>query len=176
MNDVARKNELNRRAAVRLGLLLEQPGVSLRENLQEPFPAGRDVVRQNINAVEARHGKNRVPLIFQLALAIPGFDDAEFPLENLSQKIPIAASRLKKARVNPLGLLFDEIEHGVDLTRTGQHLAVIGNPLPGNDLFLVNNWGQGFLARASDSALSADGFLRGKSVPMKRGALTYAPP
>ena len=58
----------------------------------------------------------------------------EFAAKNLGKEIAVAASGFKEARVDALGLFFHEVEHGIDFTRIGEHLAMVLHPSAGLDL------------------------------------------
>jgi len=109
--------------------ILENAGVFMIEVVKKPLAALQNIILQNINAVDGGHGENRVPLILQLTLAVPGFNDAQFSLQYFRQKIPRAAGRFKEPGFDPLRFLFHQIKHGVDLPPAGQNLAMIGDSL-----------------------------------------------
>ena len=77
---------------------------------QKPLAALQNIILQNINAVDGGHGENRVPLILQLTLAVPGFNNAQFSLQYFRQKIPRPAGRFKEPGFDPFRFLFHQIK------------------------------------------------------------------
>jgi hypothetical protein len=81
--------------------------------------------------------KDSIELNLQLRLAIAFLDDRQFPFQNHAQEVPVAASGFQKAGVDPLRFLLHQIEHGIDLSLSRQHLAMIRDPLFRYDLFYI---------------------------------------
>src|SRR3546814_9139168 len=69
-----------------------------------------------------------MPLL-EIRLAVFCLDGSELALEDRHEEISAAASRLEEARVDALGLSFDQIEHLFDKPWRREYFAVIGDPL-----------------------------------------------
>lgn len=93
-----------------------------------------DVVFENVNAINGRNRNDQIALEIQLAAAVFSLHDLQFAAQNLGQEVACPAGGLKEARVDPLGFLLHQIEHGIHLPLAGEHFAVIGNPFPGYNL------------------------------------------
>ncbi len=50
-------------------------------------------------------------------------------MDYLLDEVACPAGWLKKARIDPLGFVLDQIEHGVDFALIGEDFAVIGHTL-----------------------------------------------
>jgi hypothetical protein len=87
-----------------------------------------------LHAVDGGDGQNGVSLKVQLRLAVPLLNHRQLSFQDHGQKVSGAASRFKKSRFDPLGFLLHQIKHGVDLAVSGQHLAMIRDPLLRYDL------------------------------------------
>ena len=127
--DIFFKDVFDRISAILLRLLFEQAGVFFVEDVKKPLAAFYDIIFEDVYAVDTGHGENGIPLIFQLAIFVPGFNNTQFPFENFRQEIARAAGRFKKTGVNPLRFLLYKVKHGIDLAFAGQHLAMVGYPL-----------------------------------------------
>src|SRR3546814_9763356 len=73
-----------------------------------------------------------MPLL-EIRLAVFCLDGSELALEDRHEEISAAASRLEEARVDALGLSFDQIEHLFEKPWRREYIAVIGDPLLGHD-------------------------------------------
>ena len=120
-----------------LTLGFEECPVLLREVVQEPFAAGRGIVGQELDAVDAGQGPDGIVLVLELGVLF-GFDaclaDGEFAPENFNQEVAVAASGLQETGVNPLRLRLHKVEHRVHFAGIGEYLAVSRHPLLGLDL------------------------------------------
>ena len=67
----------------------------------------------------------------EIGLAIFEFHSGEFAPQNRDKKVAVPARRLQKARVNALGLVLHEIEHGFNQPSRGENLPVVGDALFG---------------------------------------------
>jgi len=76
-------------------------------------------------------------MALSLSLSAGGPDLADVPTRwnNLGQEVACAAGGFQKARLNLLGFLFHQVEHGIDFARAGKVPAVLSNLLFGDDLF-----------------------------------------
>jgi len=116
-------------AAVIVGLVFEQSQVDQIEYPEKPLAALPDVIFENIDAVEGRHGQDGVAFKVELACAVARLDHAKLAFEDFGQEVSGPASRFEEARVNPLGLGLHQVQHGIDLALSGQHLSMIRDPL-----------------------------------------------
>lgn len=101
------------------------------EDFQEVRPALGDVVRQQLNAVDAHEREQGEVAPLEIRLAVFEFHGGELALKDLHEKVAAAAGRLQKPRVNALGLAFHEIKHGLDHPFGGENLPVVGDALFG---------------------------------------------
>src|SRR5439155_20322294 len=133
-DDVALKDEPDGVPAFVPSVALEQTGVDGVEDAVKPLAALPYVVVQNVNTVDRGDGQDSVALKVQLRLAIALLHSSQFPFQNHTKKIPVAAGGFEETGVDPVRLLLHQIEHGIDLALPGQHLATIRNPLLRDDL------------------------------------------
>ena len=106
--------------------------------------------RQQLDAIQAAHGQHRVLLILQLRILLglrPPAAHSQLAPQYLNQKIPVAARGFQKAAVYPLRLRLHQVEHGVHLTRMGEHLAVVHHPLARFNL-PPRQWGSGCICHS----------------------------
>ena len=64
-----------------------------------------------------------------MTLAVSFADHGELAAQYLGQEVAVAARGFEEAAVDAFGLLFDHVEHGVDLTLVGKDLAVLFDAL-----------------------------------------------
>ncbi len=134
VDDVAAKDIGYRLTAGGFAFISKQRGVSGVESLIEPLAAFLGVVGQNVNAVQRRDGQHGVALIVQLAFGVASLHHPQLAPQDFHQKVTRAAGRFQEARVNPLGFLPHQVEHGVHDGRWRQHLAKIAHALFGFDV------------------------------------------
>src|SRR5680860_102949 len=139
MNDIRAQDESDRFAACILSLLPKESQVIQFEDAEKPLAALLDVILENVDAVDTGDGQNGVALVFELALAVALFHNAQLAYENLRQKVARAASRFEKTRFDALGLLLDQIDHGVNFPLAGIDLAMIRHALFRDDVFVVHH-------------------------------------
>lgn len=89
---------------------------------------------RKVHAIDGRHRHEGIALVLQLAFAVAFADHIEFASQHFGEEVAIAACGFEEAAVDALGLLLDHIEHGVNLTLVGEHLAVFLRTLSGLDL------------------------------------------
>lgn len=128
-DDISFQDKYNGIAAFVFGFFAVKTAVGPIKNAKQAFAALDDVVLQYIDPVDARKGKDGIPLVLHLAPSIPLLNDSQFPFEYLGKEIPSAAGGLQKAGFNPFRFLPDQIQHGVDFPLTGIHLAMICHAL-----------------------------------------------
>ena len=63
----------------------------------------------------------------EFGLAELDFDGGEFSLQDADEEVPAAAGWLQETRVDAVCLVLDQVEHGFDHPRRGEHLTVVGN-------------------------------------------------
>lgn len=99
--------------------------VTVFKDREKPFPAFSDIVLKDIDAVDRANGQHSVPLVIRRAFSIAALDDAQLAIENLAQKVAGPARWFKKAGLDALRFLLDEVQHGVHFLLARQHLAMI---------------------------------------------------
>ena len=77
----------------------------LGEDLQQIRAALGDVVRQQLDPVDAHQSEQRVVPLLEVGLPVLEFDGGELALQNLDEEVPAPARRLQEAGVNALGLV-----------------------------------------------------------------------
>jgi len=71
---------------------------------EEPGPALRSVIREQLDAVDAHKGEKRVMPAFEVAGSMALLNRREFSLENRHKEVAGSACGLEKARIDSLGL------------------------------------------------------------------------
>ena len=97
------------------------------EDLQQVRATLGDVVRQQLDAVDAHQREQRVVPFLEIGLPELEFDGGELALQNLHEEVAAPARRLQEARVDALGLVLHEVEHRLDHPRRSEHLPVVGD-------------------------------------------------
>jgi tetratricopeptide (TPR) repeat protein len=69
------------------------------------------------------------PYSYYVGFAVLEFHRGELAAQDLHEIVAAPACRLKETGVDPLGLAFHEVKHGLDHPRGGEDLAVIGDSL-----------------------------------------------
>lgn len=137
VDDVLGKDVTGRFKATVLASGFEERPVLLREVIQEAFPAGRCIIGQQFDAIDAGEGPDGIVLVLKLGVLF-GFDaglaDREFAPENLYEEVAVAASGFQETGVYPLRLRLHKVQHGIHLTGIGEHFPVSGHPVLGLDL------------------------------------------
>ena len=105
----------------------------LGEDFQQVRAALGDVVRQQLDAVDAHQREQRVVPPLEVGLAVLEFHGGQLAPQDLHEEVAAPARRLQKARVNALGLVLHQVEHGLDHPRRGEDLPVVGDALFGLD-------------------------------------------
>ena len=106
----------------------------------EPLAAGDYIIDQQIHAINACHGDDRLFLKFERQRFFlsrrygPFLCGLQLAAQDLGYEIAVTARWLQKPAVNTLRLLFYQIQHGVDLTLGCEYLAVLGHTLSSADL------------------------------------------
>ena len=77
------------------------------------------------NSIETHNDEERKLLPVGHGPAIALVADRQLAMQYLGEEIAVATCRLTKTRVNALGLVLDEIEHGVHLPFGSEHLAAL---------------------------------------------------
>ena len=113
------------RGAVQVVRLIEVQIVG--EDFQHVRAALGDVVRQELDPVDAHQREKGVVPLLELGLSELEFDGGELPLQNPDEEVPAPARRLQEAGVDALGLALDEVEHRLDHPRRSEHLPVVGD-------------------------------------------------
>ena len=137
VDDVFGEDVADRLDAGRFASRLEEDAVLFREIGQESFPAGGGIVREKLDAIDARNGPDGIVFVLKLGILFgldAAFAEGEFSPENLNQEIAVAASGFQETGVDPLRLRLDQVEHRVHFAGVGKHLAVSRHPLLGLDL------------------------------------------
>ncbi len=65
---------------------------------------------------------------FNRALPIAAINHIEFAIKYLGEKVTCATGGFKETRIDPLGLMLDQIQHGIDLALAGKYLAMVSHP------------------------------------------------
>jgi len=125
MDEVLRKHV--ERSAIQVVLRSEVQ--ILGEDRQQVRATLRDVVRQQLDAVEAHQPEQCVVPPLEVGLAVFEFHGSQFAPQDLHEEIAVPACRLQKARVNALGLAFHKVEHGLNHPCGGEDLPVVGDAL-----------------------------------------------
>ena len=99
------------------------------DDLQQPIAARGDVVGQQVDAVEAADGQNRVTFPFVAVAGVPFVDGEQFAPEHFGKEVAVAAGGFEKARVDAFALVGDEVEHVVDQARGGEDLTMVDDAL-----------------------------------------------
>ena len=99
------------------------------EDLQHVRAALGDVVRQELDAVDAHQREQRVVPPLEVGLPELEFDGGELAPQDPDEEVAAPARRLQEAGVNALGLVLDEVEHRLDHPRGGEDLPVVGDAL-----------------------------------------------
>lgn len=97
--------------------------------------AGLGVVGEDVDAVAGADGDEALELPFGLGFEV--LQKGEFAAEDFDEEVAVAAGGLEEAAVEPERLVAHEVEHGVHLSRIGEHLAMVSHPLAAFDLFCV---------------------------------------
>ena len=119
------------RGAIQLVRLIEIQIVG--EDLQHVRAALGDVVRQQLDAVDAHQREQRVVPPLEVGLAELEFDGGELALQDRDEEVAAPARRLQEAGVDALGLALHEVEHRLDQPRRSEHLPVVGDAFLGFD-------------------------------------------
>ena len=123
MHEVLRQHV--ERGAIQVVRLIEVQ--ILGEDLQHIRAALGDVVRQQLDAVNAHQPEQRIVPLLEVGLPELEFDGGELALQNLDEEVAAPARRLQEAGVDALGLVLDEVEHRLDHPRRGEDLPVVGD-------------------------------------------------
>ena len=121
----------------RLEIGLRRGKVTEHENIVQPLTASDHIVDQQIYAINACHGDDRLLLKFErqrffLSRRYGTFlCGLQLSAQNLGYEIAVAARRFQKPAVYTIRLLFYQIQHSVDFTFSCKDLAVIGHTLSG---------------------------------------------
>ncbi len=99
------------------------------EDLQHVRAALGDVVRQELDPVDAHQSEQGVVPLLEVGLPELEFDGGELALQDPDEEVPAPARRLQEAGVNALGLVLDQVEHRLDHPRRGEDLPVVGDAL-----------------------------------------------
>lgn len=114
--------------------------------------AGIDVVGQQVDAVQAGHGKDSVAFPFVLVTGVSFIDGQQFTTQNFGQKIAIATCRFEESRIDAFALMRNQVEHIVDQFRRGKDLAVVDDALTVID---VSSHGNQYTESRKTASLSA---------------------
>ena len=92
-------------------------------------PTRLDIIRKKIDAVYTPNRYNGVPLEFELASSVISFYTRHFSFKNRNEKISSPACGLEKPRFDALGLVPNQINHGIYLPLSGKYFAMISHSL-----------------------------------------------
>ncbi|KWZ79816.1 hypothetical protein HMPREF3196_02163 [Bifidobacterium bifidum] len=84
-----------------------------------------DIILHDVHIIDGRHRYEGVAFVLQLVFPIAFADHIEFTTQYFSQKVAIAACWFEETAVDTLGLLLNQIQHGVDLTLVGKYFTVL---------------------------------------------------
>ena len=127
VDEVLRKHV--ERGAIQVVRLIEVQ--ILGEDLQQVRAALGNVVRQQLDAVEAHQREQRIVPPLEVGLAVFEFHGGELAPQDLHEEVAAPARRLQEAGVNALGLVLHQVEHRLDHPRGGEDLPVVGDALFG---------------------------------------------
>lgn len=80
-------------------------------DLQQIRTALVDVVRQQLDAVDAHQREQRVMPPLKVGPSKLGLDRGQLSPQDLDEKVAASGCGFKKARINAFRLVFDKIEH-----------------------------------------------------------------
>ena len=100
----------------------------------QAFSTVLDVILQNIHPIDRRYRHERIPFVLQLTSSIPFPYHFQLASQHFGKEVAVTAGRFKETTVNTFSLLFDQIQHGIDFSIVGEHLAVFFHALFGFDL------------------------------------------
>lgn len=127
-NDVLVEQVADAIQAVLLHAVGKEGAVFVGEELEQAFPAGCGIVRQQLNAVDAADSQHGILLVLQLGILFLLYQAAahlQLPAENLCQEVAVAAGRFKETTVDALRLVLHKVEHSVDLPLIGEDFAML---------------------------------------------------
>lgn len=99
------------------------------EDFEHSLAAFFGVIGQELNAVDTGDGDDGITFIIKRVFAVAPFDDIEFTAQYLSQKITVATGGFEKTAVNTFGLVFYQVEHGIDFSLGGEDFAMVSHAL-----------------------------------------------
>ena len=137
VDDILGKDIASRLDAVVLAFRFEETLILLREEVQKAFPAGRGIIGQKFDTIDAGNGPDGIVLILELGILLcfdASLADCEFAAENLNEEVAVTASRFQETGIEPLRLRFYKVQHGIHLPGIGKYLPVSGHPFLGLDL------------------------------------------
>ena len=89
----------------------------LGEDLQHIRAALGDVVRQQLDAVDAHQREQRIVPPLEVRLPVLEFHGGELAPQDLHEEVAAPARRLQEAGVNALGFVLHQVEHRLDHPR-----------------------------------------------------------
>jgi hypothetical protein len=138
------RQDIGHRAGRRLGHRgFESSRVGITHNIQQPRTTGGNVVGQQIDAIEAGHRQDRVPFPLLAVTGVLFVNGQQLSPQHFGQEVTVPARRFEEARIDPLALMGDEVEHVVDQFGRSEHLAVVDDALTrvrhgwGHDLLVL---------------------------------------
>ena len=129
MHEVERKHMAG--GAVQVGRVIEVQ--VLGEDVDQVGTAFSDVVWQQFDAVDAHQCQQREVLPLEFGPGVLEFHCGKLAPKHFHEEIAAAAGRLQEARVDPLGLVLHEVEHGLNHPFGGKDFPMVGNALFGLD-------------------------------------------
>ena len=100
-----------------------------REDRQQVGAALGDVVRQQLNPIDAHQPEQAIVTPLERAPPIAGIHRGQLPAQHDYEEVARSASRLQEARVDALGFALDEVEHVLHQPSGREDFAVVSDAL-----------------------------------------------